>query len=111
MELVMSDGREERKEQEERRKWEEEHKEPRSDPQDRQRDWERDGRPERRDSRAVTNRLSAQGRRPYAATVPWWKRSCQRLSRKIHNDERCETASAVVARYVARATCSANCST
>ena len=27
--------------------------------------------------------------------VPWWKRSCQRLLRKIHNEERWETTSAV----------------
>ena len=51
----MSDGREERKEQEERRKWEEERKDPRRDPRDRQRDWERDGEPERRDSRGVVD--------------------------------------------------------
>src|SRR5580704_8223414 len=51
----MSDGREERKEKEERRKWEEERKDPRRDPQDRQRDWEREGGPERRDSRAVAD--------------------------------------------------------
>jgi hypothetical protein len=43
----MSDGREERKEQEERRKWEEK----KNRDNDRDRDWE--GEPERRDSRAV----------------------------------------------------------
>jgi hypothetical protein len=49
----MSDGREERKEQEERRKWQEERKDPRRDPDDRERTWEKDGGPERRDSRAA----------------------------------------------------------
>ena len=45
----MSDGREEREEQEQRRKWEREHKD-RDD--DLNRDWEREGERERRDSRA-----------------------------------------------------------
>src|SRR6266550_9083022 len=49
----MSDGREERKEQEERRKWEKERKDPDRLHDDRGRDWERDGERERRDSRAV----------------------------------------------------------
>ncbi|MEI9981610.1 MAG: hypothetical protein WDN23_21975 [Edaphobacter sp.] len=48
----MSDGREERKEQEQRRKWEEERKGIPRPPDDRERNWETDGRPERRDSRA-----------------------------------------------------------
>ena len=51
----MSDGREERKEQEERRKWQEEHSD-RDD--DLKRNWERDGERERRDSRAA-NMLAA----------------------------------------------------
>jgi hypothetical protein len=45
----MSDGREERKEQEDRRKWEEK----KDSGDDRDREWERDGQRERRDSRAV----------------------------------------------------------
>ena len=45
----MIDGREERKEQEERRKWEE-RKGSSREADDRERTWERDGRPERRDS-------------------------------------------------------------
>jgi hypothetical protein len=36
-------------------------------------------------------------RRVQAATVPWWKKSCQRLSRKIQSEERWETTSAVFA--------------
>jgi Oxidoreductase molybdopterin binding domain len=54
----MSDGREERKEQEERRKWEEERKNPRRETEDRERNWESDGRPERRDSRAVEEAIA-----------------------------------------------------
>jgi hypothetical protein len=46
----MSDGREEREEQEQRRKWDKEKKD-REDDLDR--DWERDGERERRDSRAA----------------------------------------------------------
>jgi hypothetical protein len=49
----MSDGREERKEQEERRKWEQEQKDPKRHQDDRERNWEKDGERERRDSRAV----------------------------------------------------------
>ena len=50
----MSDGREERKEQEERRRWQEEHGD-RTDElkRDGEWEWERDGERERRDSRAV----------------------------------------------------------
>jgi len=66
----MSDGREERKEQEERRKWEQEERrkweqEERKDPDDdRARDWERDGDRERRDSRAADAAVRAEsGRR------------------------------------------------
>ena len=49
----MSDGREERKEEEERRKWEKERKDGDRLPDDRKRDWEKDGESERYDSRAV----------------------------------------------------------
>src|SRR5438874_1896083 len=49
----MSDGREERKEQEERRKWDEERKDPDRYRDNREREWERDGQRERRDSRTV----------------------------------------------------------
>jgi hypothetical protein len=46
----MSDGREERKEQEERRRWKEQPKDPDHYQNDREREWERDGERERRDS-------------------------------------------------------------
>jgi hypothetical protein len=52
----MSDGHEERKEQEERRKWDKERKDPERPDRyfdDRQREWEKDGQGERRDSRSV----------------------------------------------------------
>ena len=49
----MSDGREERNEQEERRSWKEQPKDPDRYHDDRQREWERDGEQERRDSKAV----------------------------------------------------------
>jgi len=49
----MSDGREEREEQEQRRKWEKEHKDPDRYHEEAPRDWERDGDRERRDSQAV----------------------------------------------------------
>src|SRR5580693_1270429 len=49
----MSDGREERNEQEARRKWKEQPKDPDRYQDDREREWERDGERERRDSKAV----------------------------------------------------------
>jgi hypothetical protein len=51
----MSDGREERKEQEERRKWaEREHRDGRFDREEiRDREWPKEYEPERRDSRAA----------------------------------------------------------
>lgn len=49
----MSDGREERNEQEERRKWEEKPKDPDRYHDDREREWERDGDRERRDSKTA----------------------------------------------------------
>ena len=62
----MSDGREERKEQEERRRWQE----PKDLDDDLDRDWPRDEERERRDSLAVPSGTANRIGRPVPAATP-----------------------------------------